>query len=132
MSYDAVLFDSDGVLVERPRPEEMVTVARETVEETDLDADTGAVLGAFASGDVSELARQCRDSGVNFATFCQRGATVLFERQREAVESGLRSAYDDITTLRSLDRPMGLVSDNHPGFVEFMLDRFDIAEVFET
>lgn len=132
MSYDAVLFDSDGVLVERPRPDEMVTVARETIAETELDADAGAVLGAFATGDVSGLARQCRDSGVNFATFCQRGATVLFERQRETVESGLRSAYDDITALRSLDRPMGLVSDNHPGFVEFVLDRFGIADLFET
>lgn len=132
MRYDAVILDSDGVIVEPPSAETLRTAAGDLLDRVDLDADPGAFARAFFDGDVDALAERCRASGADLSAVCQRAATVSFETQRREVERGVRSVYDDLGALAALEAPLGLVSDNQPQFVAYLLRRFDLAGLFET
>lgn len=132
MSYDAIVFDSDGVLVEPPARETLQSAASTALDRVGLDADPRSVARNLFEGDVDALAAQCRRSGVDLAAFCQRAASASFEAQRREIESGLRSVYDDVRALWDLDRPLGLVSDNQPQVVQYLLRRFDLEGRFET
>lgn len=132
MSYDAVVLDSDGVLVEPPQASTLIDVARTALDRTGVTADPRAVARSFQSGSIEDVASRCREAGVDVATFCQTATTTAFAAQREALEEGCRSIYDDVRTLRSIDVPLGVVSDNQPHFVQYLLRHAGLADVIRT
>lgn len=132
MTYDATVLDCDGVIVERPARETFGAAARAALDRTGLDGEPRAVAREFLDGDVDALAERCRRGGVEFTAFCRRAATAVFDAQRRQVLAGSRSAHDDVGALRSLEQPLGLVTDNDPLTVAFLLRRFDLSDLFET
>ena len=131
MHYDAVVFDVDGVLVEPPSRKTLQEAARAALDRANLDADPRSVTRDLFEGNVDALADRCRQSGVDLAAFCQRAAATSFETQRHEIETGVRSVYDDVRALWDIDRPLGVVSDNQPQVIQYVLRRFD-ADLFET
>lgn len=135
MQYDAVLFDFDGVVVETPSSRRLSDALRRTYEQLGQSGRAGptaATLQEFVRGDFDSIAERCRSLGIETDDFCARAARELVRTQLEAVERGLRSVYDDVTAVRSIGLPFGIVSDNHPTVVSALLDRFGLRSLFET
>ncbi|WP_408958298.1 HAD family hydrolase [Natrinema sp. 74] len=132
MQYDAVLFDFDGVVVETPSAERLSNALARTYETLERSGPTAETLQAFLRGDFDSIARRCRSLDVEADVFCARAAREMVRAQREEVERGLRSAYDDVAAVGSLEVPLGIVSDNHPTVVSTLLDRFGLRSLFET
>ncbi|WP_135303396.1 HAD family hydrolase [Haloarcula amylovorans] len=132
MTYDALVLDSDGVLVEPPRPATFVEVARTALDDTGVTAEPTTVARDVAAGRLEDIAKRCRDAGVDLASFCQRAATTAFATQRRELEAGCRAVYDDIRALWDLDLPLGVVSDNQPQFVQHLLRYCGLDELVGT
>ncbi|SEV87084.1 HAD family hydrolase [Natrinema salifodinae] len=136
MEYDAVLFDFDGVVVENPSSQRLYDALGRTYERLGRSrpaAETAAeTVQELMGGDFESIARRCHSLGIETDAFCAQAAREMVRAQRESVERGLRSAYDDVTAVRSLDQPLGIVSDNHPTVVSTLLDRFGLRSLFET
>ncbi|MFC4451297.1 HAD family hydrolase [Halorussus aquaticus] len=136
MTYDAILFDVDGVLLDLHA--DHPTVYREAVATTfdefgvpPEDAD----LDAFVSGaTVESMRRACSEHGVEFETFWPRRETNASDLQCEMMDEGERVPYGDCAVLHELveDHSMGVVSSNQHATVEYMLARFDLEHLFDA
>lgn len=132
MSYDAVLFDFDGVIVEPPSSKRLYDALERTYEAFDTSRPDAETVRSFLRGDFEAIAARCRRLGVDADAFCRRAARELIRTQRRDVERGLRSAYDDVVALRSLESSLGLVSDNHPIALSVLLDRTGLDTLFDV
>ncbi len=132
MGYEAVLFDFDGVVVETPSRRRLADALERAYERLGRSGPATATFRELMAGDFESVATRCRDLGIEADAFCARAAREMVRTQRESVERGLRSAYDDVAAVRSLAVPLGVVSDNHPAVVSTLLDRFDLRSPFET
>ncbi|ADB60882.1 HAD-superfamily hydrolase, subfamily IA, variant 1 [Haloterrigena turkmenica DSM 5511] len=132
MQYDAVLFDFDGVVVENPSPRRMYDALARTYEQLGRSDPAAETVQEILSGDFESIADRCRRLEVDTDTFCSQAASEMIRTQLADVERGLRSMYDDVAAVRSLEAPLGVVSDNHPTVVSRLLDRFGLRSLFET
>ncbi|WP_232700850.1 HAD family hydrolase [Halobacterium wangiae] len=78
------------------------------------------------------ITEHCRSAGIKRDTFCTEAAREGVRAQLNEIRSGLRSVYDDVAAIRKLNYQMGVVSDNHPRVLSFLLKRFDLTSYFET
>jgi phosphoglycolate phosphatase len=132
VSYEAVIFDNDGVLVELPNREALQRAAEQTFGNFDLRRPTREDMRALVAGNTEQIQTLCRRNSVNAMDFCARMATHVIREQKREFEKGLRDLYADVTELWQIDHPFGLVSDNQPEVVEYILRAFGIEERFET
>ncbi|UPW01969.1 HAD family hydrolase [Halorussus gelatinilyticus] len=132
MSYDAVLFDCDGVIVEMPDRATMTDAMRRVQRRFELSAPPETVVADFFKGNLSSITERCREAGVERDTFCTEAAREGVRAQLSEIRSGVRSLYDDVAAIRELDYSLGIVSDNHPRVLSFLLRRFDLTDLFET
>lgn len=132
MQYDAVLFDFDGVVVETPSSQRMGDALGRTYEKLGRSGPAAETLQELMQGDFESIAARCRQLEIDTDAFCTQAARELIRTQLSEIESGLRSVYDDVTAVRSLERPLGIVSDNHPTVVTRVLERFGLRSLFET
>lgn len=132
MQYDAVLFDFDGVVVETPSSQRMSDALGRTYEKLGCSGSVAETLQEFLRGDFESIADRCRRLEIDTDAFCTQAAREMVSTQLAEVERGLRTAYDDVSTVGSLDVPLGIVSDNHPAVVSRLLDRFGLRSLFET
>ena len=136
MTYDALLFDVDGVLLDRhaDHPGVYRQAVATTFEEFDV-APADADLDAFISGATVEgMRRVCSVHGIEFETFWERREANTSDLQCEMMDHGERVLYDDCDVLAELadDHEMGVVSSNQHATVEYMLRRFDLASAFDA
>ncbi|WP_255197049.1 HAD family hydrolase [Halorarius litoreus] len=130
-SYDAVLFDNDGVLVEPPAEEHRYAAGRaafravgvETPEREHLDA----IVGSVTPDQLHEVAGAY---DLDAETLWDARERHDERTQLEQFRAGTRTTYDDVAALDDLSHPRGVVSNNHHTTVAFVLDRFDLR--FDT
>ncbi|ELY45955.1 HAD family hydrolase [Natronorubrum tibetense] len=132
MQYDAVLLDFDGVVVETPSSRRLSDALSRTYEQFDRSGPAAETLQELTCGDFESIADRCRTLDIDTDVFCTRAARELIRTQLAEIERGLRSVYDDVSVVRSLELPLGIVSDNHPTVVTNVLDRFGLRSLFET
>lgn len=132
MTYEAVLFDCDGVIAEMPDREAMTNAMRRVQRRFELSAPPENVVADFFRGNLSSITERCRAAGIERETFCAEAAREAIRAQLFEIRSGLRSLYDDAASIRDLDHPLGVVSDNHPRVLSFLLRQFDLMDCFET
>lgn len=132
MSYDAILFDCDGVIVELPSQETIIEALKRTHERIGHPCSPEQTAVDVVRGNLAAIGERCASVGIDREAFCKRAATDLVRAQRRELESGLRSLYSDVEVVRELEQPLGVVSDNHPRFLAFLLERFDLGSRFET
>ncbi|MFU1783187.1 HAD family hydrolase [Haloarcula japonica] len=132
MSYDAVLFDCDGVIAEMPDKAYMTEAMRRVQRRFDLSSSPEKMVADFFRGNLSSITERCRSAGIERDTFCAEAAREGVRAQLTEIRLGLRSVYDDVAAIRKLNYPMGVVSDNHPRVLSFLLRQFGLNGYFET
>ncbi len=131
--YDAVLFDSDGVLVEPPPRERQAQATRAAFRAVGVDDPDQRHVDAIGDGvTVDGLADICAAYGIDRERFW-----AARERHDERVqlvdfEDGSRTRYDDVDAISDLELSCGVVSNNHHSTIAFVLEYFDLTAVFDT
>ncbi|WP_267641397.1 HAD family hydrolase [Haloarchaeobius amylolyticus] len=132
-AYDTVLFDNDGVLVDPPARETQAAAIREAFAAVGVDDPDPTHVeylcgGVFPDGLYDIAATYDLDPEELWTAREEYDERSQFEKFR----AGERTRYDDVTAITDLDQPMGVVSSNHHSTIEFILDHFDLASVFDT
>ncbi len=137
MSYDAILFDHDGVLLEV----EYDPARRFTEEVRTLlagfgiqDPDGEDVQELASLGDPSRKRAICESYGIDVAEFWRRRERRSLEYQKEVIRRGEKALYTDVNAVEMLydSFDLGVVSNNQQRFVSFVLQRFDVDYLFKT
>jgi HAD superfamily hydrolase (TIGR01549 family) len=131
VTYDTVIFDNDGVLVERTDFDILREATQETFSQfgvTDLEADhiDDMTVGATPK----QVDSICGRYDIDPDTFWRARDSALSEAQQVEVREGRKALYDDFDTLTDLDAAMGIVSSNQQETVDFMLEHYDISHQF--
>lgn len=140
MTYDSVIFDSDGVLVEPTNPDVHRNAVRRTFVEfgiTDIGDETVERLVEITGDHRDQLSAAnveavCTDLGIDPEDYWRRRERMAAEAQFEEIDEGRKRAYPDIGVLEelnsgSLDLPLGVISNNQHKTVLYALDAFDIS-----
>ncbi|MFD1513655.1 HAD family hydrolase [Halomarina rubra] len=132
MSYEAVVFDNDGVLVEITDWDVLRGAARDTFASFDVDPSDEDLATVLSSVTVDGLEAMCARHGLDPEAFWhERDTNYTTVQQREVVE-GRKPMYDDASVVRDLDVPLGIVSSNQHATIERILDHYDLREHFVT
>ncbi len=131
MNYDTVVFDNDGVLVERTSFEVLRDATHETFSQfgvTDMDADhvDSMTVGATPA----QVDQICGQYDLEPERFWRARERSLSNAQKDEVRAGRKSLYDDVDMLPDLDVSMGIVSSNQQETVDFVLEHYDISHQF--
>jgi phosphoglycolate phosphatase len=130
MTYDAVVFDNDGVIIE---PTDRAVI-REAIEDTfaafGVQSPPSALVERFLDQGTAEDVLEDR-YGIDPEAFWNRREHTASQAQVDAVRRGEKTPYDDLSTLSALSSRLGLVSNNQRMTVKYVLDHFDIDH-FET
>ncbi len=136
MSYDALLLDFDGVVVnvlpdERRLPAFRDQIAAEMADYADgIDEDVVAALSHSVKPD--ELAQLSERTGIDPETLWRTRDDALAAALDRAAAEGQKTPFEDVTALSDVSRPIGIVSNNQHRVVESLSDRFDLTPQFET
>ncbi|WP_435347562.1 HAD family hydrolase [Haloarchaeobius sp. HRN-SO-5] len=132
-TYDAVLFDNDGVLVEPPGRETQLEAIRSAFGSFDVEAVDERHVRAVVSGvSVDTLHEVCSAYDLDVEAFWAAREDHDERSQFEAFRAGSRGRYDDVTAIEDLEVPCGVVSNNHHSTVEFVLEFFELDPLFDT
>ncbi len=134
-AYDAVLFDSDGVLVEPPPVETQSEATRAAFRAVDVDEPDRQHVDAIVSGATrDELHEICAVYDLEPESFWK--ARERYDEDSQFVEfrDGTRGRYDDVAAVADLPAEIdcGVVSNNHHTTIEFVLEHFGLESLFET
>lgn len=133
MSYEAVVFDHDGVLV---TPTDRATL-RAATEAAFLtcgvgDPDPDHVESMITDVTVPGLEAVCDAYGLDPEAFWRARDREASATQREAVRAGEKTLYDDVDAIADLGVPLGVVSSNQHATVEFVLEHGGLSDRFST
>ncbi|MFB6093618.1 MAG: HAD family hydrolase [Halanaeroarchaeum sp.] len=133
MRYDAVLFDNDGVLSRLTDR----SVIREAVErafaEAGVEDPEEEHVEALTLGVTPERLESVAEAyDLDPSSFWRRRDELASAAQRRAVDEGEKPLYGDFDAVLDLPVPRGIVSSNQHPTVEYILERNDVAEHFET
>lgn len=132
-TYETILFDSDGVLVEPPARETQIDATRAAFRDVGVrEPARRDVLEIVDGTTVDGLEAICRRYDLEPAVFWEARERSDEERQFDAFEAGARDRYDDVVAIADLAQRCGVVSNNHRSTIEFVLDRFDLRPLFDT
>lgn len=128
MTYDGVLFDMDGVLVEPTEWEVMWEASVRAFEACGVDDPPREHVEAISvSVDPAELDRVCDVHGLRREVFFRTRDAYASRAQIRAALDGGKPPYDDVSVLSALDYPLGVVSSNQQATVEFLLAHYGLA-----
>jgi HAD superfamily hydrolase (TIGR01549 family) len=128
MTHDAVVFDMDGVLVERSPAwvfEEAANDALAAVGIDDPDDEDYRAVRGIPADHETVTARFEERHGLDFETVWATREAFASANQRVAVREGEKSVYEDATTLSRLPVDVAVVSNNQHGTVGRLLGYFD-------
>jgi len=135
MSYDALLLDYDGVVVEVLSDEHRLPAFREAIE-AQLRADgvkDEALVEQFArSVTYDELQTASERTGIDPERLWQYRDDAIAAVLRRAAREGKKCPYDDVDVLADVDVPMAVASNNQKRVVEAICDTYDLTAHFEA
>lgn len=134
--YDAIVFDLDGVLLDRhpeyPAPyREAVAEAFRSFDVEPSDADLEPFCGDKS---LEGMRAVCDCYGIAFEECWperERQSSLL---QRDLMAEGYRAPFDDVDVLAELasDHALGIVSSNQHATVEAVVERFDFGDAIDV
>lgn len=133
MSYDAIVFDLDGVLLTgyHTAPAVYQQAARETL--ADFDVTLTELPAEVVNPDDTEQVQQfCRQQDIppeGFWGYREHASTVL---ENERIRDGEREPFDDAGVVERLadEATLGIVSNNRHGTVRFVREHFEWDDAF--
>lgn len=136
MTYNAILFDLDGVLVEGAETEPTLyeQAAKHSLERESIEFPEDALSQLGHPGDLEEVRNACRTLEIEFDEFWQLREQFTSELENEQIQRGERTLYDDVRALESLseDYGLGIVSSNRQQTVDFIISHFGFETVFDA
>ena len=131
--YDAVVLDSDGVLVGRTPFDTLREAAWDAFVSVGVeDPDLAHVDDVAVGVDPATLADICDRYGIEPGEFWRVRDETATAAQIDAARSGRKTPYEDVDALRALDASLGVVSSNQQATVDALLDHFGLADRFEV
>ena len=131
MTYEAVVFDNDGVLTVPTERTVYRAGVRAAFEEFGADPAAEAIDGLFR-GSLTGVRRVCEAHDVDHEAFWPRHEVHVSDAQREALEAGAKTLYEDFEALRTLDVPLAVVSNNQHATIEHIVEVFELDDLFEV
>ncbi|MEZ3143613.1 HAD family hydrolase [Halobaculum sp. MBLA0143] len=131
--YDAVVLDNDGVLVGRTSYDvlrEATWSAFETLSIDDPDPDDVESMVVGVSPE--QLSSVADRYGVSAEDLWAARDLHAHRRQRREIEAGRKDLYPDVSVLREVDAPLGIVSSNQQQTVDYVLDHFGVRDMFAS
>lgn len=134
--YESVVFDVDGVLLQRhaDHPDVYGEAVAEAFRAFDADPPAADVEEFIGSATVEGMRAVCERHGVDFETFWPERERRVSRLQQRMMEDGERVLYDDCSVLPELaeTHPLGLVSNNQRETIRHMVRHFALEDHFET
>ncbi|MGM0590878.1 MAG: HAD family hydrolase [Halobacteriota archaeon] len=133
MTYDAIIFDNDGVLVELVEIEILQRAAVEAFAELGVDDPDRTHVEAMAVAVTPEkLTSVCEVYDFDPETFFATRDRCSSHAQQAAIRDGRKPLYGDFETVRTLDASLGIVSSNQQTTIDYILEHFGIGSLFQT
>ncbi|WP_336326512.1 HAD family hydrolase [Halovenus sp. HT40] len=125
--YEAVILDNDGVLVEPTDTDVIVDAVVESFEAFDVEIDRSLARQTVDEDTVPvDLAREHGIDPEALWHYRELNASLA---QQTHVQDGGKSVYEDVSALRRLAVPLGIVSNNQHATIEFLLAHHDLPAV---
>ncbi|UPM45046.1 HAD family hydrolase [Halocatena salina] len=129
--YDAIVFDNDGVLIERTDRKRLVEAFHNSFNEFDVTPDDAFVRCCVHEGRVPT--DEIRDRyGLDPEEWWPRHEAHATAVQQADIRTGRKALYSDVDAIRDLTHTLGLVSNNQHETIEFILNHHGLANRFET
>lgn len=127
--YDAVVLDSDGVLVGLSGPDLLSRAVDLTYRAVGVEAPSEADRAALGLGTTRDRVRAaCERHGLDPAVVWARRDRTISALERAAIRTGEKPLYDDVEALSALDCPLGVASNNVHATVDCVLDRAGLTD----
>lgn len=134
-SYEAVVFDMDGVLLTMTDGSVIDRAVREAFAAFDAEP-TDEAVDPFVRADADGLARACEPHGLDPDPVWEAREWAACWLQAREMDAGRKRPYEDVAdafdALDALDARVGLVSNNQHHTVGYALDLFGLDGSFET
>jgi len=130
-TYEAVVFDHDGVLVELTEMDLLRRAARAAFEDHGVADPPETFVEHAARGELDALARIEDALDLSLADYWASREDHAIAHQTAAVADGAKPLYDDVTALGDLPQRKAVVSNNQHDTVRFVVDHYDLGDHFE-
>lgn len=126
--YDAVLFDNDGILVELMDIEDIYGAVKKTFVEFGVTPKREEVK-RLVGCDVDTVVDVCDRHGIDPEEFWERRDANVSRVQRDAVDAGEKSPYDDFDAVERLasEHTVGVVSNNQQATVDHIVESYEMS-----
>ena len=133
MTYDAVVFDNDGVLTTLTDWSVMRRAVRDAFRDMGVLDPDPADVDQLVYGVTPEIltAVSERYDLDPYPLWYRRDLRSSLVQERE-IRAGRKALYRDVDALGALDRPLGIVSSNQHRTVTAILDQHGIGHHFQT
>lgn len=125
MSYEAVLFDMDGVLLQGAETVSWIyeTAASKTLTDFDVSVDAQNVPTLTEFHYTSAMQSTCDQLGLSVEEFWERREAYAAKLENQQLRNGGRRPFSDVKTLEQLadSHKLGVVSNNRQATVDEML-----------
>lgn len=128
MSYDAICFDMDGVLLSGYHTDRSVyrQAAAATLADFGVEYDGEPPVGLADPDTVADVRSVCDELSIPATAawaYRERAATTI---ENEGIVAGDRTVFPDTAALDSLSATVGIVSNNRQGTARFVAEHFSI------
>ena len=130
-TYEAVVFDNDGVLVELTDMTVLRRAARAAFADHGISDPPDEFVEHAANGDLDSLAGIEADFDLSLAAYWASRERQAIDLQCSAIENGGKPLYDDVRALADIPGRKAVVSNNQHDTVQFIVDHYGLGEHFE-
>jgi HAD superfamily hydrolase (TIGR01549 family) len=134
--YESVVFDVDGVLLQRhaDHPDVYADGVVEAFRSFDCDPPASDLKAFFGSATLDGMREACERHGLDFEAFWPERERRVSALQRQMMAEGERVLYDDCSVLPELaeTHALGIVSNNQHETIEFMVEHFGLTDHFDA
>ncbi len=131
-TYDAVVFDNDGVLTTLVDRSVLRGAAEAAFVAFDVDPDPADVDRMTVGVSPEDLAAVCDRYDLSPDEFWRTRDELSSQAQIDAVHRGEKRLYDDVAAVEAIDLPRGVVSSNQQATLDFLFEHFAVDSWFRT
>ncbi|WP_372909565.1 HAD family hydrolase [Salinigranum sp.] len=131
-TYDAVVFDNDGVLTTLVDRSVLRGAVARAFDAFDVDPDPADVDRMTVGVSPADLTAVCERYDLSPEAFWRARDELSSEAQIDAVHRGEKRLYDDVAAVEAIDLPRGVVSSNQQATLDFLFEHFLVDSWFQT
>lgn len=132
MTYDAIIFDNDGVLTTPTRRDVLTAAIEATLRDFGVSDPDPDHFERLISLGVETLEEICAGYDLDPETFWPARDQKMTQAHQREISEGRKVCYDDVELLHELDVAMGIVSNNQHTTIEYLVEFFEFEELFVT